>query len=254
MERGVGFLWNTFGASSLLVSASRNKSPYSNAPWRRHDIKGEIGEIRVCTNRTCRRQGSLQTLETLSGLAPPNVTVKSCGCLGRCGAGPNLAALRDDGGGVILVGHCGTAARSAEIMMGLFCGHDSDDTAAKTSLEALALRKRAETESEEGNFSQAELLLSRAIELKPFGGIHILYKNRSLMRLALGNCLGALEDAREALKFAPKYHEAYICQGDAFLAMDQFDSAEKSYLTSLQIDPSIRCSKSFKASTTRIMA
>lgn len=161
MERGVGFLWNTFGASSLLVSASRNKSPYSNAPWRRHDIKGEIGEIRVCTNRTCRRQGSLQTLETLSGLAPPNVTVKSCGCLGRCGAGPNLAALRDDGGGVILVGHCGTAARSAEIMMGLFCGHDSDDTAAKTSLEALALRKRAETESEEGNFSQAELLLSR---------------------------------------------------------------------------------------------
>lgn len=27
------------------------------------------------------------------------------------------------------------------------------------------------------------------------------------MRLALGNCLGALEDAREALKFAPKYHE-----------------------------------------------
>lgn len=63
----------------------------------------------------------------------------------------------------------------------------------------------------------------------------------------MGNYSGALEDATEALTFAPQYPEAYICQGDAFLVMDQFDSAEKSYLTSLQIDPSIRRSKSFKA-------
>ena len=42
--------------------------------------------------------------------------------------------------------------------------------------------------------------------------------------------------------------QAYICQGDAFMAMDQFVSAEKSYLTSLQKDPSIRRSKSFKVS------
>lgn len=40
--------------------------------------------------------------------------------------------------------------------------------------------------------------------------------------------------------------QTYICQGDAFLAMDQLDLAEKSYLTALEIDPSIRRSKSFK--------
>lgn len=40
--------------------------------------------------------------------------------------------------------------------------------------------------------------------------------------------------------------QAYICQGDAFLAMDNFDSAEISYSTALQIDPSLRRSKSFK--------
>lgn len=40
--------------------------------------------------------------------------------------------------------------------------------------------------------------------------------------------------------------QGYICQGDAFLSMDQFDLAEKSYLTALEIDPSIRRSKSFK--------
>jgi hypothetical protein len=40
--------------------------------------------------------------------------------------------------------------------------------------------------------------------------------------------------------------QAYICLGDAFLSMDQFDSAENSYLTCLEIDPLIRRSKSFK--------
>lgn len=40
--------------------------------------------------------------------------------------------------------------------------------------------------------------------------------------------------------------QAYICQGDVFLAMDKFDSAEISYSTALEIDPSIRRSKSFK--------
>ncbi|XP_040998638.1 uncharacterized protein LOC121244573 [Juglans microcarpa x Juglans regia] len=239
MEGGLSLLRN---ARPSLPSASSNIQPI------RHRIKAEIQEIRVCTNRTCRRQGSLQTLQTLSALAPPNVSVNSCGCLGRCGTGPNLAAIPEDGGGVILVGHCGTPSRAAQVLVGLLSfGLDSDDGDAKTSLEALALRKRAENESDMGNLSLAEQLLSQAIQLKPFGGIHVLYKDRSIARLALGNYSGALEDAREALTLAPQYPEAYICQGDAFLAMDQFDSAEKSYLMSLQIDPSLCRSKSFKA-------
>ncbi|WVZ23266.1 hypothetical protein V8G54_001810 [Vigna mungo] len=39
---------------------------------------------------------------------------------------------------------------------------------------------------------------------------------------------------------------ACICQGDAFLALNKFDLAKQSYLTSLDIEPSIRHSKSFK--------
>lgn len=158
MEGGLSFLCNLSGAPSPLLSSSTNKSLSVNAPSKRSRINAEIQEIRVCTNRTCRRQGSLQTLETLSGLAPPNVAVKSCGCLGRCGAGPNLVALPGDG----VVGHCGTAARAAQVMVGLLVrGHDSDNTAAKIGLEMLALRKRAQNELDEGNFSQAELLLSQ---------------------------------------------------------------------------------------------
>lgn len=119
-------------------------------------IKAET-EIRVCVNKTCRRQGSFETLEILTGLSPPDVSVKSCGCLGRCGAGPNVVALPSG----VLVGHCGTA-RAAELMAGL-CGAGVSDVS--KSLEALALRKRAEGELEKGNFSGAESLLT---EVKHF--------------------------------------------------------------------------------------
>jgi len=40
--------------------------------------------------------------------------------------------------------------------------------------------------------------------------------------------------------------QAYMCEGDVFMAMEEYDAAEKSYSTCLQIDPSIRRSKSFK--------
>lgn len=42
------------------------------------------------------------------------------------------------------------------------------------------------------------------------------------------------------------FTQAYICQGDAFLAMDEFGEAENAYSHALSVDPSIRRSKSFK--------
>ncbi|KAJ6373725.1 hypothetical protein OIU78_029416, partial [Salix suchowensis] len=193
-----------------------NQKPLSTLPGKskRHRTRltkaaAETREIRVCTNRTCRKQGSFQTLEVVTDLAPPDITVKSSGCLGRCGSGPNVAILPQG----IIVNHCGTAAKAAQFMA----------TAAS-----------------------AEELLSLAIDLQPFGGIHVIYKYRSLARLAMRNYSGALEDAREALRLAPRYLDAYMCEGDVFMAMEEYDAAEKSYLTCLQIDPSIRRSKSFK--------
>ncbi|XP_045829647.1 uncharacterized protein LOC123921237 isoform X2 [Trifolium pratense] len=209
----------------------------------------QLQELRVCTNRTCRRQGSFQTLETLSGIAPPNVSVKSSGCLGCCGAGPNLVFLPDG----LIIRHCGTASRCSEVMVSLFGGGGGDNNHnSNTSLDALALRKRADVEFQNKNFAEAELLLSQAIDLKPFGGLHVTFKCRSFVRMELGNYSGALEDANEALALALGYSEAYICQGDAFLALNKFDLAEQSYLTSLDIDPSIRNSKSFKARITKL--
>ncbi|CAI9113324.1 OLC1v1013901C1 [Oldenlandia corymbosa var. corymbosa] len=224
-----------------IIRSSGNSTNY--------DVKEEkmdVEEIRVCTNRTCRRQGSLEILQILSGLSPSGVSVNSCGCLGRCGSGPNVVVLPQ----ALFVGHCGTPSKAARLMISLVFGGDSSDEVERKSrecLEALALRKRAEDEIDKGNFDEALVLLSQAINLKPIGGVHIMYKSRSTARLAVGNISGALEDAREALALAPKYAEAYLCQGDVLMAMDQIDSAEKSYAMALDFEPSLRRSKSFKA-------
>ncbi|KAF8014618.1 hypothetical protein BT93_H0433 [Corymbia citriodora subsp. variegata] len=220
---------------AFSLSCPKRRRPAAAAS-RAAGSSSELSEVRVCTNRTCRRQGSFQTLEALSGLAPPGVAVKSCGCLGRCGSGPNLALLPEG----VIVSHCGTAARAARI----FCDEEEE---VLRSLEALALRKRAESELERGNFSEAEIVLTQAIGIRPYGGIHVMYKDRSVARLGMCNYSGALEDAKEASKLAPHYVE-----GDALLEMEQFDEAEKSYSTSLQIDPSIHRSRSFKDRVERL--
>lgn len=175
----------------------------------------------------------------LTNLAPPELTVKSCGCLGKCGIGPNVVLLP----GPVFVSHLGTAAKAAELLSDA-CGGGVGSWS--KSLEALALKKRAEVEMEVSNFSEAEGLLSQAIELKPHGGIHVLYKDRAAARIAIGNVSDALEDVKDALTLAPNYTEAYIVQGDAFMAIEQFDGAEGSYSKALELDPSIRRSKSFK--------
>ncbi|KAJ0963910.1 hypothetical protein J5N97_029032 [Dioscorea zingiberensis] len=202
-------------------------------------VVAEEVEIRVCVNRSCGRQGSREVLETISSLAPPGLAVASCGCLGRCGAGPNLVVLPPGA----IVGHCGTAARAAQLLANLL-GPGFD---AKRNLDALAMRKKGEKELEMKNFSEAETLFSQAIDLDPSGGLHLIYRSRSVARLGMGDNAGALNDAEEVANIAPKYPQAYLSQGDAYVAMDKWNAAEKAYSNALIIDPSIRRSKSFKA-------
>ncbi|XP_008805773.1 small glutamine-rich tetratricopeptide repeat-containing protein 2 [Phoenix dactylifera] len=230
-------------AVSLSSYGFQTASP---ASWRRRRAAAaaEKVEIRVCVNRSCGRQGSREILAVLSALAPTGVAVTSCGCLGRCGAGPNLAVLPAGS----LVGHCGTAARAAQLLADL-CGSAFDP---QRSLEVLTLRKKGERELEKGNAAEAEALLSQALGLEPSGGLHFIYKSRSSARLAIGDNAGALDDANEASRIDPKYPQAYICQGDAFLAMGEWNAAEKAYSTALQLDPSIRRSKSFKAQVAKL--
>ncbi|XP_042431860.1 uncharacterized protein LOC122018575 [Zingiber officinale] len=201
-------------------------------------------EIRVCVNRTCGRQGSREILAVFSSICPPGVSVISCGCLGRCGGGPNLAVLPAGA----LIGHCGTAAKAAQILAEI-CGPGFDP---RRNLEALALSKEAEAALEKGNAAEAESLLSQAIDLQPSGGVHLIYKSRSSVRLTMGDKIGALEDAKRASLLAPNFAQAYICEGDVLLAMEEWNGAEEAYSVALQLDPSIRRSKSFKARVAKL--
>ncbi|KAI3982920.1 hypothetical protein MKX01_010403 [Papaver californicum] len=221
------------------ISNSNLKSSKFN-----RNIKSEI-EIRVCVNKACSKQGSRETLEILSGISPPNIIIESCGCLGKCGSGPNLVVLPDG----VIINHVGTPAKTAQLLACFITGKENDP---ENNLKSLALRKKADVELDNNNYQQALILLSQAVELKPFGGLHLIYKSRSSARLGMGDVSGALEDAKKALSLAPQFTQAYICQGDAFLEMEEFDAAEKSYSSALQTDPSIRRSKSFKARVAKL--
>lgn len=144
-------------ASAHLLLLSSNKRANSNSMAAK--AASEKIEIRVCTNRTCRKQGSLDILQLLSGISPPSVTVNSCGCLSWCGSGPNIVILPE----TVFVKHCGTPRKAADVMS-IVCGVDDDDGVIKC-LEALALRNRAEDEMGRAHFSQAYTLLSQVIFL-----------------------------------------------------------------------------------------
>lgn len=152
----------TFHSAALPPISSSTSNPNSFK---------EKKEIRVCVNRTCSKQGSREIFSVLADIAPPEISVASCGCLGLCGAGPNLVLLPTE----VLVRHCGTANRAAEVLARV-CGKEFDP---ERNLEALSLRKRGEVELvEKRDFHQAQILLSQAIGLNPSGGLHIIYTSR----------------------------------------------------------------------------
>ncbi|MEH2066207.1 MAG: (2Fe-2S) ferredoxin domain-containing protein [Nostoc sp.] len=51
--------------------------------------------VRVCQNRTCKKQGSVKVLAAFAALPIPGVTVMASSCLGQCGNGPMVLVLPD---------------------------------------------------------------------------------------------------------------------------------------------------------------
>ncbi|MCG6138401.1 MAG: (2Fe-2S) ferredoxin domain-containing protein [Nostoc sp. LLA-1] len=51
--------------------------------------------VRVCQNRTCKKQGAAKVLAAFTALPVPNVEVTASSCLGQCGNGPMVLVLPD---------------------------------------------------------------------------------------------------------------------------------------------------------------
>ena len=89
--RGISYGSNNLAQTgSDITGCSRRKSfcnQFNNI--RCHSSVNDPGyisqdvEIRVCINKTCRKQGALQALDFFRSLSPPNATIETCGCLGK---------------------------------------------------------------------------------------------------------------------------------------------------------------------------
>lgn len=62
-----------------------------------------------------------QVLQFAKDLALPSIEAVSCGCLGACGAGPNVALIPKDGTSPLILRHVGTPQRVADLLRGV-CG------------------------------------------------------------------------------------------------------------------------------------
>ena len=76
-------------------------------------------EVRVCSNKTCRKQTSAQTLALMTDAAPLDIHVDSCGCLGNCGNGPNVLVLNRETAEETVVNHVSTPAQAAKLLASL---------------------------------------------------------------------------------------------------------------------------------------
>eukprot|EP00897_Mesotaenium_endlicherianum_P006095 jgi/Mesen1/5513/ME000279S04724 len=194
-------------------------------------------EIRVCTNRTCRKEGALQALEYFKGMAPPHVTVETCGCLGNCGMGPNAVLLPHE----LFIRHCNTAPHVARLLE-IQCGASGPEN----NLRALDLKSRGNDAFGRNDAALAERLFTEAIELAPSGGLHNIYANRSAARVALRNASGALQDALEAERLKPGWSGALVRQAEAHAAGGSLQAALDMYARAVQMDAELRRSKSIQ--------
>lgn len=232
-----------FGKSALQQNSVKYSSRSTTILVRASESRNL--EIRVCSNKACRKSGSIQTLDVIKSLAPANVSVESCGCLGKCGNGPNLVILPAE----LMVSHCSTAAHAARLLA-VQCGAVNPEN----NLAALALKEQANKAFEHGNVQQAEELYTQAIEMNPSGGLHFIYANRSAARLAKGDLAGAVEDAKQAAVIAPQWAGALVRQAEALTAVKNYPDALAAYQAASRLDASIRRSRPFQHKVRELQA
>lgn len=182
-------------------------------------------EVRVCTNKTCKRQGSTQIAQLAKDLAIPGISATACGCLGSCGAGPNIAVIPVAQAGSVdapmLLHHVSTPAKLAEVLSTV-C-HAPIDAAV---LKATELRLTGNAVAMEGDTAKAIEIYTESLNLRPSHGAYMLHSNLSAARLASGDAAGALRDAEAACATCPpEFTNAAVRRADALFALGRFEEA-----------------------------
>ena len=170
---------------------------------------GTPREIRVCTHTTCRKQGSATILKLARDLSLPGVSVCETGCLGGCGAGPNVALL---GGAVaVAAGVPGVVANHVATAGALFGAlRDAGLADVSPALQtATAARLAGNEAARRGAYGDAVEQYTRGLEAVQGddaarrAATHLLLANRSGAKLAAGDAAGAALDADCAVEAGP---------------------------------------------------
>ena len=257
-------------AATAMNAASPSSSPSSSSdqPFRPPQEQ-QLTEIRVCTNKACRRQGAEAIAKLSSDLSLPGVITVKCGCLGVCGAGPNVAFLPQQ----VIASHVATPARflsALETVAGV--------AVSPALMRATTLRLQGNTLAREGDLRGAERVYTAALEgggggggeepgsfpsratsgasavasssspspapllrqPAPEGARHLLYCNRSGVRLALGDARGALSDAEAAVAGGRgRWATALVRLAEARAALGDAEGAAEALRAAREADPGV---------------
>jgi len=202
-------------------------------------------EMLVCRNKACRRDGGAAVWAAVRDLGGAHgVAAKETGCLGRCGAGPNLAVLPQ---GLVVRGVSGSGEHVARLLERQ-CGA----TGAQRSLgpwralqEGRRLIQRGAIEAAGARFTEG-ITLSAALGAEPGGCPEAalfwrqrLLSNRSAARLSAGDPTAALEDAQEVVALAPDWPSGFLRLGDALAHLGHCLAANEAYASAECLNPKL---------------
>eukprot|EP00752_Nemacystus_decipiens_P009906 g8838.t1 len=108
-----------------------------------------------------------------------------------------------------------------------------DEAGKATLLEEIKSRARAEFARK--NLPQAEMLYSKAVEIKPEDAT--LHSNLAAVRLGLNKPEPALENAMEALRLDPKYAKGHYRKGQALMALTRPGEAAEAFRAGAVLEP-----------------
>lgn len=250
----------------MIMGASSSSSSSDQAPQPKLTTTTTT-EVRICTNKTCRRQGSeaiAKLSSDLEGSLHGAIRTVRSGCLGVCGAGPNVAFLPQE----VVASHVGTPARflsALEAVAGV--------AVSPALMRATTLRLQGNALAREGDLRVAERVYTRALEgggededdgssssssqratssssgasassssllPAPEGARHLLLSNRSGVRLALGDAPGALSDAERAVAEGPAgWATALVRLAEARAALGDAEGSAAALRAAKEADPGV---------------
>eukprot|EP01010_Urceolus_cornutus_P004813 NODE_78_length_2582_cov_174.146467_g59_i0.p1 GENE.NODE_78_length_2582_cov_174.146467_g59_i0~~NODE_78_length_2582_cov_174.146467_g59_i0.p1 ORF type:complete len:807 (-),score=166.51 NODE_78_length_2582_cov_174.146467_g59_i0:161-2461(-) len=105
----------------------------------------------------------------------------------------------------------------------------------KDQEEAVRLKATANDLANQDNHVEAAMTLTKALQLDPFN--HILYSNRSALKLGLSDYVQALLDADQTIALSPQFAKGYRRRAEALREMRLWDEACKTLRDGIRADP-----------------